>query len=1038
MGLERLAKGTSIKQRFDILKKQYSKQQIEDYSVGLENYTKWRQRPTMVSDLKFIEILEHLQLTKEEFNFAIKKMSDKEQAIIFEAISTEGWITTTQALFSSEDHLSEDIFDEAKANFTYALRFHIHYFDKEIEKIMKHFPEIEVLEEAIAAFVGEIINGFMDISLRTFVYDLHEKKEALKFPEGADEKERFKAFLHHRFYKKSDVIAFFCDYPVLTRLCAETIQFQLTNFKEMVQAIAESKSELAKVFQINAPIKITKIKMGAGDSHDKGKTVAILTFNKDIELVFKPKNLTIGLRFDRFIQEIKQLDERFAFYLTTKIVKETYTFEERLEYSTCKTEEEIREYYRQFGQTIALVYLLNGNDFHLENVLAFGKYPVLIDLETIIQNHFPMPDRHNAMVKVMQKNVESVVMSGLVPIYLFEEKVEADVDGASKGIQLSALSGGEQKLPYKVLKLINFDSDDMQFVYQEHMTDGAENIPMLNGNKVDFVPYIDEIITGFKEFSDFARKHKEVLAKLAMEVFSDVLVRNVIKTTQSYGDLLSYSTHPSCMMDYIEREKLFENLWMHNYSNSGPVPYEVRDMLQNDIPIFFNPTNSRDLVASQGEVIKEMYEQTAIELEEQRLKHFSEKEENQQLDYLKTSFGRYHSMDLQTQAVEAKEHQRGQLFLDSGIAVGEAILSEAFIGEASIAWKDIEETSPDNYMVGVMNENFYDGITGMYLFFSELYFMTKEDRFKTAYQLAERHIMKLDEEYVESISAFYGSFSAVYPLLYTFSYTKESRLLEVAESIAQKYIDQYDYKLNNSYDWNGGIASIIKGYTHLYQITKKESYLLFAKQLLSDLDLSKVKQGGFAHGYSGIIYAANSVLKIDKEDTVALAKIKECLEKERQTFDPQQEGWLDLRAMPPMVNDLWCYGATGIGMAYLDLALSGFEDNKLIQEIQIAANRLLAQEKIDDCLCHGTFGDLEFLVAFSKTVYATKEQKEKIKKRIDETKEKAAKGFYTFEGLPTIPKQGLFTGFAGIGHQLLRLHDSGKIANILTMDLPVI
>ncbi|MGX7245660.1 type 2 lanthipeptide synthetase LanM [Enterococcus quebecensis] len=1034
MELKNLAKGTSIRQRYDVLKEYYENNHLTYSNGQLENYKKWRKRPTTVTDERFKEILQSLELTEEGFDFAIKALTSNEKEYIFKSISKEPWIKTTQQILSQEDQLTEDVFDEEKANFTYALRMHIDYFEKHLKQIITKFPRVQVQETALSIYVGEVINRCMDIGLRTFVYDLHVEKEKMLLSESVDEKEGFRQYLVSRFSSRDKLVEFFNQYPVLTRLYAETINFQLVNFQELVQAIAESEQELKQVFKIETPVSLTSLKMGAGDSHDQGKSVAILTFNNEVDVVFKPKNLMIGERFDSFVQAINKMNPAFDFYLTTKIVKENYTFEECLIYSECLSQEEVTHYYRQFGQTVALVYLLNGNDFHLENVLAFGKYPVLIDLETIIQNHFPMPDSENAIVKVMQENGESVVMSGLVPIYLFEERAEADVEGASKGIQLSALSGGEQKLPYKVLKLINFDSVNMQFMYQEHITDAAENIPLFKGEKVDFVPYIETIVDGFKEFSTFAIENKEMLATLAEKTFSDCLVRNVIKTTQSYGDLLDYSTHPTCMVDYIEREKLFENLWMHGYSNSKPVPYEIRDMLQHDVPIFFNPTSTRDLVASQGEVITNMYQEEAVVLEVAQLKNFSKKEEEEQLDYLKTSFGLYHSMDLQEKTVPLKEVLHQGDFLDGAKAVGEAIVEAAFLGEDSIAWKDIEETSPDNYVVNVMNENFYDGITGMYLYFSELYHVTGDQQFKKYYELAELLVLKLEEDYVDSISAFYGSFAAVYPLLYTYQYTGNSKLLKTAESIAAKYMEAYDKETIESYDWNGGTASIIKVFVHLYQLTIQEKYFRFAKQLLLDLDLTKITQGGFAHGYSGVIHSANSLLKIEDDPEIELL-IKTCLVKERETFDPIQQGWLDLRPNPPMVNDLWCYGSTGIGLAYLDLYVSGFEDVHLAKEIQIVAERLINQEKRDDCLCHGNFGDLEFLIEYGKTTLATDEQKEQIQRKIHQSNQKVRKERYTFEGLPTIPKYGLFTGLAGIGHQLLRVHDSTQTADLLTLEL---
>lgn len=1032
MGIENLAKATSIKQRYTLLKEYYDREKIAYPRERKENFKAWRERPTLVTDERFQYILSMMQLSAEDFGFAIKALTEEEKQYIYQQLSKEEWLITTKEIFASIDTDQQDIEKQRNVNFTYALRLHINYFDLKIREIIKAFPTVTIAERALSNYIEEGINRFLDISLRTFVYDLHEQKEHMTFV-GEDEKERFGEYLMQRFYKKDDLVQFFYSFPVLTRMLAEIMSYQLTNFRALLKALTESKAELRHTFDIKKSFCVEELRMGAGDSHDRGKTVAILTFEDGSELVYKPKNLEISTRFDQFITRLQEKDARFDFYLTKKIVTPEYTFEERLTHSECNSLKDLAHYYRQFGHTIALVYLLNGNDFHLENILAHGKYPVMIDLETIIQNNFPAPNSENALVMAQRENMESVIMSGLVPIYLFEEKIEGDVEGAAQGVQLSALSGDQQKLPYKVLKLINFDSDNMQFVYEEHTTDAAENIPLYKGEKVDFTPYIQVILEGFREFSAFARENRTFLIQQVTELFSNVFVRNVIKTTQSYGDLLDYSTHPSCMVDYIEREKLFENLWMHSYSNEQPVPFEVRDMLQHDVPIFFNHTDSSHLTASRGEDVGKMYEETAIHIEVEKLMRFDQHEEEEQLDYLYTSFGTYDPMNLQETTVTAAKDEKSNSYLNRAAAIGQLLLDRAFIGEESIAWKNVEETSTDNYMVTVMNENLYDGITGLYLYFSELYHISGEERFKEAYELSEALVLKLSEEYIDSISAFYGSFAAVYPLLYTFKLTQKAQLLNAAERIAQAYEENYQADQISSYDWTGGTASIIKVFTLLFKVTGKQDYQTFAEQLLQDLTIESITQGGFAHGYSGVIHAANSVRKMSNA-VPGEAMIRRCLEEERKTFDPIQKGWLDLRPATPMVNDLWCYGATGIGMAYLDLVESGFEDMKLQEELQLAAERLLNQEKADDCLCHGNFGDLEYLLGVRG--YLKPEQQKKLQKKVDWLEQKQSNANYHFEGLKTVPKYGLFTGLSGIGHQYLRLFKPDKSANILTLDLP--
>ena len=44
-----------------------------------------------------------------------------------------------------------------------------------------------------------------------------------------------------------------------------------------------------------------------------------------------------------------------------------------------------RIFYIRFGEILALSYILNATDLHMENLIAYGEYPVIIDLETFIQ-----------------------------------------------------------------------------------------------------------------------------------------------------------------------------------------------------------------------------------------------------------------------------------------------------------------------------------------------------------------------------------------------------------------------------------------------------------------------------------------------------------------------------------------------------------------------------------------------------------------------------------------------------------------------------
>ena len=71
-------------------------------------------------------------------------------------------------------------------------------------------------------------------------------------------------------------------------------------------------------------------------------------------------------------------------------MKKEYCFEEFIEHDSLDSLEDAKSYYFNFGCLLALVYMLNGNDMHHENIIAKGKNPVLIDAETFIQQKVPV------------------------------------------------------------------------------------------------------------------------------------------------------------------------------------------------------------------------------------------------------------------------------------------------------------------------------------------------------------------------------------------------------------------------------------------------------------------------------------------------------------------------------------------------------------------------------------------------------------------------------------------------------------------------
>ena len=77
------------------------------------------------------------------------------------------------------------------------------------------------------------------------------------------------------------------------------------------------------------------------------------------------------------------LEEALRLRVPRTIDRGTWCWAEFISARPCTDSKELGLYYRRMGTLLAILHTLQGNDFHLENVIAHGPHPVPIDLETV-------------------------------------------------------------------------------------------------------------------------------------------------------------------------------------------------------------------------------------------------------------------------------------------------------------------------------------------------------------------------------------------------------------------------------------------------------------------------------------------------------------------------------------------------------------------------------------------------------------------------------------------------------------------------------
>ena len=121
---------------------------------------------------------------------------------------------------------------------------------------------------------------------------------------------------------------------------------------------------------------------GAGDTHRHGRSVAIVEFSSGNRVVYKPRSLDV----DR-ASATGRVDQRpWAVPAAARgaaLIREDHGWAEFVAKPVCLARRDRRGSTNASGAYLAMLHALEATDFHYENVIASGEFPMLIDLEAL-------------------------------------------------------------------------------------------------------------------------------------------------------------------------------------------------------------------------------------------------------------------------------------------------------------------------------------------------------------------------------------------------------------------------------------------------------------------------------------------------------------------------------------------------------------------------------------------------------------------------------------------------------------------------------
>lgn len=846
---------------------------------------------------------------------------------------------------------------------------------------------------------------------------------------------------------ENDLKSFFKEYSFLARLLVKTLQQWSEMIEEFCVRLDSDLSDLRKMFSNKEELgKVVEIS-SHGDPHRGGRRVFSVTFESGAKIGYKPRDMEVERRFNDFISWINSKGDMPKLYTLNCLPCGEYGWMEWVKPEECSSLEEVSRYYRRAGMIMGVFHALEFTDGHLENIIAAGTHPVVVDLETLVQ---PIAIREKSWIEGDGREVvqDSVLRTGLLPMYRPNKHL-----GDTSGFGTNKVTSTGVNPPV----FTNVNTDIMELDYQETATLEGENLPQISGEAIEPESHTEEIVQGFEEMYDFLREHKGELlhnGRLS-EAFTDTQIRFLYRPTAIYGRLLTRLSTPSylrtglkfgCKMEILAKPILQGNITQEMWKL---YKIEQKALKRVDIPRFTTKTTSTDL-QWETQTVKDVFKEQSIERVKRRIKDLSEPNLRENCDYLEWGFGEDSDAHPETEKTESVDKfgaegvNSEQVWQESARDIFDRIAMNASRSEdGNPIWYFRELGPQGNIYVHPVENGLYAGRIGIGLFSAALAQVCDDGTYADfATEVVSPIVEDVDEEdlfLTQPLGGGTGLGSLIYGFTKIGEFLDESSYIGTAHQVSN-LLTPSKIEEDSTYDVLNGGAGTVLGLLSLYKVSKNRDVLKKAITVGEHLLANKISDDGipkwetteedralfgFAHGTAGIAYALFRLGDMAGENRFKDTALK-CIEYESQGYSAVSQNWEDRRTNTNTdFMDAWCHGRTGIGLARL-----GMYEIEGLDPVHRDIDRAL--DGIDstiltglDHVCCGNFGRVELLLQAGRTLDEPKYKNQARRLAISSLRRAEKEGqFFTQWQTNYWYNPGFFTGEAGIGYSLLQLADS--------------
>jgi lantibiotic modifying enzyme len=339
--------------------------------------------------------------------------------------------------------------------------------------------------------------------------------------------------------------------------------------REWRRRLAADRRQLQASIGCGRPLgRVLAVREGLSDPHDGGRTVALVRFASGVRVVYKPRPVGLEAAFQHFLQWWNRRAGGLELLTPQVVDRGAHGWMEHVRQEQCHEAGAVGRYYERAGALIALAGLLDATDLHCGNVVACGEYPVLVDLETLLQPRWPGEER-------------SLLDTGLVPSWV------RGPDGGSYDVSgfgaIAAQRFGDASVPLR------------------------QNVVRVAGEPVSPAAFADRLVAGFRRAGAVLCANQEELLSPAgpLRAFRRRQVRVILRHSQTYRASLQdrRALGPASMLRAVRGSRV----------RGAIAKTEHAALERGDIPRFVASTDSCDWMPHPALMVRGCFRTTSYE-----------------------------------------------------------------------------------------------------------------------------------------------------------------------------------------------------------------------------------------------------------------------------------------------------------------------------------------------------------------------------------------------------------------------------------------